>query len=377
MKVLYIGYYKEDSEWGRITSNNILALDAAGIDVVCRNFKLTTEKNITGRLKDLEKKDTQNCDICIQHLLPHHLIGTNKFKKNIAFLETESMGIKHLPWFENLQQMDEVWVPNSQLKTSLDNDKLKVPVSVVPHAFDIDKYTKKYPDLTVPEAEGKFKFYFVGDWSQRQNIETVVSCFHSEFDKSENATLILNVRQFGVGPEELKSKVDALIGSIKNSLRMYNDPIDYIKDITITAKVSEDNTYSLHQYCDCLLSTSHGESWPMSAFDAMAFGNKPICSDFGGAREFITEDENTGKKIEGTYSTCRCSDSPFKDVFTGRENWFVPCEREIKLQMRKYYEQHQKDVTQTKREAKIAGLQRAQDFSHEIIGNKMKELLNV
>ena len=46
MKVLYIGYYKEDSDWGKITSNNILALDAAGIDVVCRNFRLTRDNRI-------------------------------------------------------------------------------------------------------------------------------------------------------------------------------------------------------------------------------------------------------------------------------------------------------------------------------------------
>ena len=45
--------------------------------------------------------------------------------------------------------------------------------------------------------------------------------------------------------------------------------------------------------------------------------------------------------------------------------------------MRKYYEQHKKDTIQTKREAKIAGLKRAQDFSYEKVGNKMKELLNV
>lgn len=377
MKVLYIGYYKEDSDWGKITSNNILALDAAGIDVVCRNFRLTRDRDVTGRLKELEQKDTQNCDICIQHLLPHHLVGTEKFKKNIAFLETESISIKHLPWFENLQQMDEVWVPNTQLKNALDDDTLEVPVSIVPHAFDIGTYTRKYPDIKIPEAEGQFKFYFIGDWSHRQNIDSIVSCFHSEFDKSENVALILKVRQFGVDPEQLRSRVDAMLGSVKESLRMYDNARDYKKDITITADVSEENTYSLHQYCDCFISTSHGESWPMSAFDAMAFGNTPICSDFGGAQEFITEDENTGKRIEGTYSTCRCTDSPFKDVFTGRENWFVPCEHQTKRQMRKYYEQHKKDTIQTKREAKIAGLKRAQDFSYEKVGNKMKELLNV
>ena len=43
MKVLYIGHYKEDSGWSRAAINNILALDAAGVNVVCRDIKLTNK----------------------------------------------------------------------------------------------------------------------------------------------------------------------------------------------------------------------------------------------------------------------------------------------------------------------------------------------
>ena len=81
MKVLYIGYYKENSDWGRITENNILALDAAGVDVVCRSINLSQPRKISGRLAEIEQKDLSDCDFCIQHVFPDHLVGSKKFKK--------------------------------------------------------------------------------------------------------------------------------------------------------------------------------------------------------------------------------------------------------------------------------------------------------
>ena len=73
---------------------------------------------------------------------------------------------------------------------------------------------------------------------------------------------------------------------------------------------------------------------------------------------------------------CKCSDAAFPDIFTGRELWFQPCEKQIKNQMRKYYESYKEDPIKHKREAKIAGLESAKRFSYENIGNKMKELLS-
>ena len=84
MKVLYIGHYKEFGGWATAAKNYILALDSVGVDVVCRNVTLTRDRKIDGRLAELEDRSVEGCDICIQHLLPHHLIGTKRFKKNIC-----------------------------------------------------------------------------------------------------------------------------------------------------------------------------------------------------------------------------------------------------------------------------------------------------
>ena len=86
MKILYIGHYKENSGWSQAAIDYILSLDSAGLDIVCKNIKLTNnEYNIPERILELEQKDSKNIDYCIQHVLPHHLVATTKFKKNISY----------------------------------------------------------------------------------------------------------------------------------------------------------------------------------------------------------------------------------------------------------------------------------------------------
>ena len=373
MKVLYISHYKERGGWAQAAIDNMLALDKIGVDVVCRHVTLTSDnENLPPKIKQLQAKSTEDCDVCIQHVLPHHLVGTDKFKKNIAYLASESTSIKHLAWFVHLQQMDEVWVPNEQSKGFLLEDKLGKPVKVVPHTFNIENYTKKYEDIQIPQAKNRFKFYYIGDLNDRKNIDAIIRCFHAEFDNSEQACLILKIKKFGHSPEQVQQAVDNKIVAIKNSLRMYQNISEYNKDIIISEDVDSEKIYALHQGCDCFICPSHGEAWSIPSFEAMAFGNTPICSDFGGPRDFIDkQDHLTGKLVGGSYATCQCSDSAFPDMFTGREYWFNPCDMEIRKAMRFYYENQDK-----KRDKKAGGLTRAKKFSYENIGNLMKGFLN-
>lgn len=377
MKVLYIGHYKEFGGWAEAATNQILALDKAGVDVVCRNVTLTNDKQISGRLAELEQKSTEDCDICIQHVLPHHLIGTSKFKKNIAFLETESVSIKHLPWFDQLQLVDEIWVPNSQSKQFLIADDINKPVTVIPHACDTDKYNTKYQVLSLPQAANKFVVYYIGDLNDRKNLDSIITCFHSEFDKCEDAILLLKVNKFGVSPEQLNSIVEEKLIAVKSSLRLYQNISEYKKDIVITQMVEDHQICSIHQAGDCFLCPTHGEAWSIPSFDAMAFGNTPICSDFGGPQEFITSDRNTGQLISGVYQACKSSDAAFPDIFTSKEHWITPCEMSIKSQLRQYYEKWKENPVSHKVKTRQAGLERAKQFSYENIGNKMKEALHV
>lgn len=372
MRILYIGHYKEGGGWSRTAIDHILALDKSGFDVVCKNVKLTdTNPTIPRRILELEEKDATGCDICIQHVLPHHLVGSDKFKKNIAYVELETLSIKNTTWFNYLQLVDEIWVPNKDIQDGLLDDEIGIPVHVVHHTHNIDIYTRPYEKISLDPIKDDFKFYFIGDLNDRKNIESLVRCFHSEFQPHEPVSLILKVGKFGKSPQETHALTDQVIMRAKQSLRMYPDLSHFKKDVVISDKIPEEKIYALHQLCDCFISPSHGEAWSIPSFDAMAFGNTPICSNFGGPKEFINPLNNkTGILVDGTYSICNSQDSAFPNLFTGREYWFTPSEKLICEYMRHYYENHNKPAN------KQAGIARARQFTYESFGKRVADLLN-
>ena len=111
--------------------------------------------------------------------------------------------------------------------------------------------------------------------------------------------------------------------------------------------------------------------------DAMGFGSTPICSNFGGPAEFIDEGNTlTGSLVDGVYSCCKCSNSAFEDMFTGREYWFTPCEKQVREAMRGYYESFKSDPVEHRKKAIEAGLKAVEKFSYKNIGQQMLETLN-
>jgi len=374
MKVLYIGHYRESTGWAKAAIDYILAMDSVGIDIACRNVTLTgREGTVPPKILELENKPIDDCEVCIQHVLPHHLIGTGKFKKNIAFFVCESSSIKTIPWFTHLHQMDEVWVPNTQMWDSLIKDGLCVPnsVKVVPHTFDMSAYKKSAAQIQIDEVHSKFKFYYIGDLNARKNLQAILRCFHSEFEPSEQVALVLKVKKFGHTPEQVSEIVTNMSASIKQSLRMFPEVTQYHREVIISDEVDDKAIRDIHNYCDCFICPSHGEAWSIPSFNAMAHGKTPICSNFGGPKDFVDpNDKSTGWCVDGSYGVCTCPDAAFPEIFTGREEWFIPSESEIKKAMR-YYFDNRSEINRK------AGKKRAESYSYEVIGNKIKDLLNV
>ena len=256
MKVLYIGHYKEDSGWSKATINLINAMDSVGIDVVCRNVKLTPKDPlIPNRILELEQKDLSNVDVCIQHVLPHHIVGTSKFKKNIACFIGESNTLKYNNWLSNLKLVDEVWLPNKDLIENIKKDGIEY-TKYVPYAFDLSRYKKPSSKINFLEKNYTFKFYYIADLNERKNIESVIKCFHSEFHRDEPVSLVLKVKRFGINPSDLHNHVTDMCNSIKKTLRIYPSIEDYNKEIIISNDMSEDEINMLHNSCDCFVNTT-------------------------------------------------------------------------------------------------------------------------
>jgi glycosyltransferase involved in cell wall biosynthesis len=369
MKILYIGHYKENSGWSQAAIDYILSLDSIGLDVVCRNVKLTNvNPDIPHRIIQLEEKNLNNIDYCIQHVLPHHLVATQKFKKNVAYFVGETNTIKHLNWFEQLYNMDEVWVPNSSYKDILNRDGLN-NVFCVPHTFDLSKYNKQYPTINFNEHNNKFKFYHIGDINDRKNIKSILKCYYSEFNHEDDVLLILKLRKFGLTSQQLNKYTQSIIDEIKKDLRIYKNITDYPNELIITSDFTEEQINAIHKTCDCFISISHGEAWSIPSFEAMCFGKTPICSNEGGPSEFIdSNNHSTGLLIDGVYETCMHSDPAFSDLFTGKEEWFCPSESLTKQAMRFVLEEKNKINRND-------GIERGKQFSYNNIANLIRTRL--
>ena len=370
MKVLFIGHYREGGGWAKASIDFIQALDSIGIDIVCRNVSLTNKYvDIPQRVMELENKSLDNVDYCIQHVLPHHLVSTAKFKKNIAYFEYETNNMKQNEWTNNLHLVDEVWVANKTLHKVVSEAGIK-NCKIVPHCFDISTYSKEYEKINLQDMKDKFIFYYIGDYNSRKNIDSIIRCFHSEFCNDEKVALLVKINKFGTTKEQLRKIYTDNSTHIKQIIRTKPSLERCCSEIVITEDLTSDQINSIHQRCDCFITISHGEAWSIPAFDAMAFGNTPICSNEGGPKDFIdASDVNTGSLIDGIYNVCNCPDAAFPHIFTGREEWFEPSESETKKQMRYYYE-NRGNIN------RAAGLERAKQFSYENIANKIKDYLS-
>jgi glycosyltransferase involved in cell wall biosynthesis len=374
MKVLYIGHYRDVSGWARAASDYILAMDSVGIDIVCRPIKLNASvAPIHPRIEELESKSSKGCDICIQHVLPHHMDYNGSFKKNIALYATETSDMLMSGWPAKINQLDEAWVINNSMVDSSKKSNIDIPIKVIPHAADISRFEADIEPLDLGSYNSDFLFYFVGDADSRKNLPSLLKAFHLEFFPNEAASLVIKTNKYGMESQELTKQMETLCSNIKNGLKLYGNIPSYKQEIIITGYMDEEQLVSLHKRCDCYLCPSYGEAWCIPAFDAMGFGNIPICSNTGGMKDFVV-DEESGFLIEGSMSPVFGMNDTFQDIFTGREDWFDIDIRSLQSSMRKVFEMWKNNDEQYQK-IKTNAQQRAHKYSYESVGNLIKQEL--
>ena len=369
MKVLYIGCYRDGTGWANAAQGYILSLDAAGIDVVPRFIKLNENHNkVPKRIAELEKKSSKNCDLVIQHVLPHQLKFNGNFQKNICLYVAETDHCKNNIWPERINLMDEAWVPNSFMATEFcKNSNISTPHRVVPHAFDISKYQQEYEPLQIPYLKDKFVFYYIGEISRRKNIGAILKAFHLEFGPEEDVEILIKGHLPGASANESLSHLKELSHKIKEGLKIYSSEDLYHKEIFICDYVSEEEIMQIHSTCDCFVSSSFGEAWGIPIFDAMSMGKTPICVEYGGPKDFLG---NGGYFAESREDSCFGAVDTFEDMYVGNENWRSVDINSLRSCMRKAYE----DKEERKNRASF-GINNSYNYSYYNVGQKMKKTL--
>ena len=386
MKVLYIGPYRDGTGWAHAAHENILALDAAGVEVVPRALKLNNVNGeVSPRIKELEEQSDKGCDIVIQNSLPHHMDYSGLFEKNIAYYFTETSHFKNCSWAERLNLMDSGWVPCNDVLNSSRKSKVTIPLKVVPVPCDVSKYQKQYKKLEIPQLEDKFVFYTIGEVHRRKNLTALLKAFHLEFAPDEDVALMIKGSLPGMPASELDKHIGEMCNQVKENLKLYKNHTCYHSEIIISQYLDEVQMMRMHASGDCYVSPSYGEGWNLPAFDAMAMGKTPICTAQGAPMEFLLDIDQiyTGHGGVDTREAwggwlVEAHDEPvfgmketFADLFVGNEDWASIDVNELRKTMREAFTNHAERKSRSEN-----GINMAYKYSHNVVGKQMKELLS-
>lgn len=371
MKVEYLGVYRDGTGWGRAAIDYMMALHTAGVDVVARPIKLNSNTNVElpEAILEMEKKDARGSDVVIQHILPHLMDYNGLINRNIGLYVYETTNFKMSSWPRRINHMDEAWVPNHQIVRCSIESGVDVPINIVHHTTDMNKFQKGYEPLPIKEElAGDFVFYFIGESIRRKNIGALIKAFHLEFSRNEPVQLMIKTSMSGMSPKESKANLMQFCNELKTNMKLYKDPSLYKQELIITERLSDEDMMRLHATGDCFVSPSFGEAWGIPAFDAMAMGKTPIVTNWGGFTEYMNNAR--GWMVDFNLEPVIGMTNSFQDLYTSRENWASVDINHLRQCMRDAYES-----TELRKTLSQNGIRAAYDFSYEAVGKQMKELL--
>lgn len=400
MKICYIAPFRDGTGYSHQAVNNMLSLEAAGIDVVARAVKLSQSQNLelAKRVEHLENKNTNNVDIVIQHVLPH-LFEYKSGSINIGIFCWETTHFRRSNWSHCCNLIDEIWVPSIQNAQAAKDSNITVPIKILPCACDISRFNNPPPPLKIPQLKNKCVFYTIGEMSRRKNVVAILRAFYSAFSLRDDVALVIKANIPGKTSEETTNVLRTTIDDVKKSLHIYARHPYYPPVVCITDFLPNQKLDQLHTACDVFVSASHGEAVNIPSMDAMGFGNPVILNNWGFAPELTYAqaesywrgdriaphlpdksifkhpgDIDCGWLVDGFLTPCFGATDSFPDLYTGKEFWFEPnIEQLINCMQRAYVKWQDKQLGVIGEAAK----ERAAEFSYDKVGQIARELLEI
>ena len=366
MKILYTGVYRDFTGYGYAATNYILALDAAGINIVCRPIKLNDRQGeVPERILELESKNPYGANIFIQNLLPHMFTYDGRFDLNIGLFFTETDSFKATSWTDRCNMMSELWVPSNTEVRAAKKSGVTKPIRTFGIPCDTSKFQFNFQPLDIPELDDTFVFYFIGEFSRRKNLAALIKAFHITFNTHEPVSLMIKSHVPGKSLQESQQAVTNFCREIKKGLKLYGDENNYKKEIVISSFLSDADMMRLHATGDCFVMPSYGESWNIPCYEAMCMGKTPIVTSGTGMDEYISI--GNGILVNAHKEPCFGMMETFNDLYTGYELCQQIDTNELGQAMRWIYEH-----TEARKKKAEQGKEDGLVFDYKICGENMK-----
>ena len=365
--ILYIGPYREFSGMGNASRQYIKALIVAGHNVsVCpiyNIYRAYPEVDIDPDILHRESNLSTSYDKVIQHTYPHQYSYDYRFAKNIGILHLESHN-----YYQNLTQyinlMDEIIVGSQYVAHSVRTSGVcTAPIRVVPEPIDLEMVKTFRASNPPVKKTSQYKFYTIGNYISRKNLDMVVTAFLSLFTTHDQVELIIKTKEYGQPEESLQQALEydlqRLYESVKN--------LGVNKPKVMIGETSYKNILHIHNNGDCFINASSGESFGYSTLEAMAFNNNIIATNNTGGSEII--DSTCGKYVHSEPVGCVDNHSHF--LYNSiHQQWNKPTVNSLMKQMIGCMEESESE----KEERIISQNNRIKKFSLETVSNLLATL---
>jgi glycosyltransferase involved in cell wall biosynthesis len=282
MKIAYLSVYRDGTGYGNSARDFIKCLSKQGADVVPVWFTLNSNPVFIDQ--EIQKRsDINDVDVVIQQTIPNSFVRIEGVK-NIGLFYWETSDFLSSGWQHSCNIMDEIWVTTPEQKQACINSGVKVPVKEVTRPANFEKYTSVNKKIQFgPDIDDTYKFYTISDFSYRKNISGLVAAFFSEFNSSDNVSLVIKSYIDTKSPVESLSIIKQQISEIKAEIKRPENK--HPKIHLITQMMSDDGIMALHNSCNCFVSASRGEGECIPAFEAGAMGKPVVATNWNGIKK--------------------------------------------------------------------------------------------
>ena len=372
MKILLISNFEQVSGYSYAAQELAHCMFHSGLDIYCRSIKLSSQHNPPSEIvQQLMGKTLDKPDVVIQLTLPT-LFDYYGPAKNILYFCFENQNLP-LNWIMKLRQPDEIWVPNKGMAKILKSLLHKKPIQIIPFATDINRYTRNFMGKGyIGQLKNQFfpkhlfSFYTIGEFTSRKNWEALLRAYFSTFSPYESVALIIKTSKDNHSPEDVKLTFNELILHVRKQMKLDKLPQVHV----ITENYAESEIDRLHYEGDCFVSTSHGESWNIPAFNALGFGKTPIVSNVNGHSYIMAQN---GFLVDGSIVPCHGAIDTLDELSNGYQSWLDVNISDFGDIMRGVYTNRDGCCSRKRK----YGLETVQKYSYDKVGQIIKKTLQI
>jgi len=282
----------DSSGYAKASRGNILALHSAGIPIKINPISFDKDHPDLGEdgkiLRSLVDNDVE-CNINLMHSTPEfwekHKSST---MTNVGYTIWETTKL-HPAWPSYINNNVTKVLVGCEWNVQIFRDSgVEIPIGVVPHGINADKFNDIEPYQIAGIPEDTFVFYSIFQWSERKLPIALLKAYYHAFNEKHNVALVLKT-YLNMGNPQDKQTIIEMIQRIKSTMLLDSYP----KVILVSDLLSEDEIIGLHARGNCYVSLDRGEGFGLGPFEAGASGNPIIVTGFGGVTEYAKEDNSS------------------------------------------------------------------------------------